>query len=123
MKKILIIDDDKTFHETMLGKLIAQDFTVLSAFDGEQGLIMVQSEKPDIILLDIKMPKKDGMDFLHDLRKIKDMPIIPILITSNLSTTEQIADGISLGVAGYIVKSNETTDTIISEIKSILAPI
>jgi DNA-binding NarL/FixJ family response regulator len=103
----------------MSAKLTNLTYEVISAVDGEEGLAKAISEKPDLILLDIKMPKLDGIGLLHKLRANKDAPPIPILITSNLSDVEKISEGISLGVKGYIIKSNETLDTIVKAIETV----
>lgn len=120
MKKILIIDDDPIFQKAMSVKLELLTYQVITASDGEEGLSKTISEKPDLILLDIKMPKLDGIGFLKKLRASKDAPSIPILITSNLSTIDKISEGVSLGIKGYIIKSNETLDTIVKEVETIL---
>lgn len=120
MKKILIIDDDPIFQKAMSVKLELLTYQVITASDGEEGLSKTISEKPDLILLDIKMPKLDGIGFLKKLRVSKDVPSIPILITSNLSTIDKISEGVSLGIKGYIIKSNETLDTITKEVETIL---
>ena len=122
MKKILIVDDDKAFQKTVSDKLTLLNYQIVSAFDGEEGLNLAISEKPDLILLDLKMPKMDGMSFLRSLRGNSDVPKMPILITSNLTSTDNIADGVALGVKGYIIKSNETLDTIVKEVESIINP-
>ena len=120
MKKILIIDDDVVFQKTMRAKLESCSYAVAQAFDGEEGLTKVTSENPDLMLLDIMMPKLNGLEFLKKLHQDKDVPNIPILITSNMSTTEKIGEGLSLGIRGYIIKSDETLDTIVAEVQNIL---
>lgn len=120
MKKILIIDDDETFQKTMAAKLGSLTYQVVSASNGKDGLDKVISEKPDLILLDIKMPVLDGMGFLKSLRAQAGAETIPILITSNLADMEKIGEGVSLGVRGYIIKSNETLDTITKQVEGIL---
>jgi|SRR3989344_7160832 len=121
MKKILIVDDDPIFQKTMTAKLELLAYSIVSAFDGEEGLTKAQQEKPDLILLDIKMPKLDGLSMLKKLQSNKDgQTQIPVLITSNLSSTENISEGVSLGIRGYIIKSNETLDTIVKEVETIL---
>lgn len=120
MKKILIIDDDATFQKAMYAKLELLTYQVVTASDGEEGLSKAISEKPDLILLDIKMPKLDGIGFLKKLRASGNIHNIPIIITSNLSTIDKISEGVALGVRGYIIKSNETLDTIVKEVETIL---
>ena len=122
MKKILIIDDDKTFQKVMSDKLTLLTYEVVQAFDGEEGLNKAISENPDLILLDVKMPKKDGITLLRELRSNTNIPKVPVLITSNLSGTDNIAEGVALGVKGYIIKSNETLDTLVREVEAVLTP-
>ncbi|MEQ1561163.1 MAG: response regulator [Nitrospira sp.] len=122
MKKILIIDDDTTFQKTMRAKLESLNYEVSSATDGEEGLNKATTEKPDLLLLDIRMPKMDGMTMLKKLRDNKDTPQPVVFITSNMSTDDNISDGVLLGVKGYIIKSNETLDTIVREVESTLNP-
>ena len=121
-KKILIIDDDKTFQKVMSDKLKSLNYEITSAMDGEEGLKMALEGKPDLVLLDIKMPKLDGIDFLKALKAKKDVDPISVLITSNLGTVEQISEGIALGVKGYIIKSNESLDTIVKEVEDVFKP-
>ena len=120
MKKILIIDDDAIFQKTMKAKLPALEYKVMSASDGEDGLRMVSADRPDLILLDIMMPKMNGIDFLKKLNLEKERANIPIIITSNIGTSEKIGEGASLGIRAYIIKSDETLETIVGEIENVL---
>lgn len=123
MKKIiLIIDDDEAFQKVISAKLESNNYKVLNARDGDEGFKSAVQSKPDLILLDIRMPKLDGMEFLRKLRLVKDIPEIPVLITSNLSTMDYVSEGVTLGVKGYIIKSNEKLDTIADEVEAILNP-
>ncbi len=119
---ILIIDDDITFQKAMAAKLESLTYRVLPALDGEDGLAKAVSEKPDLILLDIKMPKLDGFSLLKKFNANTDIPKIPVLITSNLSTFEQISEGVALGVRGYIIKSETTLGAIVTQIEAVLRP-
>ena len=122
MKKILIVDDDPTFIKVIHDKLSSVGYDVSSAKDGEEGLKMALEGKPDLVLLDIKMPKLDGIGFLKALKEKKDVEPVPVLITSNLGTVDQISEGIALGVKGYIIKSNESLDTIVKEVENVFKP-
>ena len=118
-KKILIIDDDIAFQKTMSAKLQQVSYEVMQAFDGEEGLDKATKEDPDLILLDIKMPKMEGLELLRKLRENKNVRRVPVFITSNITTSEVIGDGVSLGVRGYIIKSDETLDGILKEVNSV----
>lgn len=122
-KTILIIDDDITFIKTMTPRLEGMGYRAIGATDGEKGFTAATTENPDLILLDIRMPALDGIGFLKKFREHqKGMPEIPVIITSNLSTMDYVSEGVTLGVKGYIVKSDETLDTIMREVDSILNP-
>jgi DNA-binding response OmpR family regulator len=120
MKKILIVDDDTTFVKTLGDTLKALNYSVLIANDGEEGLIAVEKETPDLIILDLLMPRLGGMDFLKMLHKDKDVNKIPVLISSNFSGSDKVNEGVEFGVRGYIVKSEESLKTIVSAIESII---
>jgi CheY-like chemotaxis protein len=79
---------------------------VTTAADGEEGLRLAQSERPDIVLLDMLMPKLSGLEVLRALRSDETTRSVPVLILSNSSREQDIAEVTSLGVSGYFVKSN-----------------
>ena len=117
-KKILVIDDDKTFQKTIRDTLEPLGFIVAEAYDGEEGLKKLKKEKPDLIMLDIVMPKLGGIEFLKILNK--NQAQIPVLITSNFSVTNMVEEGIKYGIRGYIVKSDESLKTIVNNIELII---
>src|SRR3989344_9197398 len=122
MKKILIVDDDQVFSKVLGDALALEDFTIVKSINGSDGLLTFEKEKPDLVLLDMKMPGLDGIGFLKKLReKNNDETPIPVLIASNLSDIEKVSEGISLGGKGYISKSDETTENIVGDIKRVIA--
>ncbi len=108
MKTILIVDDEPYFAKTIEATLDPKDFKVVTAGDGEEGLKKIDEIHPDAILLDINMPNMNGIAMLKKI----NTKLIPVIITSNLSSTEVISGGIALGARGYIIKSNESTQTV-----------
>jgi len=120
MAKILIIDDDENFLKSMSEKLVSAKYEVVVADDGDVGLKKTITEKPDLILLDMMMPKVDGLTFLRKLKAEKDVPNIPIIVTSNMTSVDKISEGIQFGIKGYIIKSNESLNTIVREIEKVL---
>lgn len=124
MKKILVVDDNVFFAKTVADSLPPDKYQVVAAEDGEEGLKKLQSEKPDLVLLDILMPKIDGMEFLKILQskrmKNKGELPVPIIITSNISNMNKISEGVALGVKGYIVKSDESLQSIVSSIEQVI---
>lgn len=120
MKKILLIDDDITFKKTVGDFLRNIGYEIVTAGDGKEGLEIVDKEKPDLILLDLMMPNIGGMDFLKILQKDKESNKIPVLISSNFSSVNKMTEGIEFGVRGYIVKSEESLETIKNAVESII---
>ena len=112
MKKILVLDDDMTFVATIKASLDTARYTVESAGNGEEGLSHMKESLPDLILLDINMPKMDGITFLKDMNTAYGQGKIPVLVTSNVSSLDTISEGVSLGIRGYFVKSDESLEGI-----------
>jgi CheY-like chemotaxis protein len=123
MKKILIIDDNEVFTKTLKDTLPSEKYLVTSVTNGEDGLKEMTKSTPDIIILDLLMPKMGGVEFLDALKK-KGGNKIPILISSQLSKMEDISNaivaGMDVGVKGYIIKSSENLDKIVEEIEKAL---
>jgi CheY-like chemotaxis protein len=120
MPRILIIDDDLTFQSTMTTKLKSAGYEVDSALNGAVGLMKLEEARPDVILLDLMMPKLDGMGFLKQLQADRPSDTkIPVFITSNFNDMDKVSEGVELGVRGYIIKSNESLDTIVSAVDSV----
>lgn len=123
MKKILIIDDDLLFARTLADALTAKRYNVSLAKDGEEGLKIKEAESPDLILLDLRMPKMGGLEFLKAIQaksQSKGFLPTPILILSNLAGSDTISEGIALGVRGYIVKSDESIEEIVLDVEKTL---
>ena len=105
-KRILVVEDDRFLRRACAGGLRQRGFTVLTAVDGEEGLQMARTELPDLILLDMLMPKLSGLDVLRALRAETATRDIQVFILSNSSREQDIEDVTLLGVAGYQVKAN-----------------
>lgn len=122
-KKILIIDDDK-----ILSKILRDTFQthapdkyeVISAFDGEVGLTMALEQKPDLIMLDLVMPKLSGIEFLKKLREDERGKNIPVLVATQVSDLAKMSEGMELGVRGYIIKADYSIKEILSQIEEVL---
>ena len=120
MSKILIIEDDKFLSELLATKLTKEGFNVISAPNGEDGVIKTKSEKPEIILLDLMLPQMDGFEVMTNLKKDPVSSNIPIIILSNFGQEEKIEKGLALGAKDYLVKANFTTAEIVAKIKKTL---
>jgi DNA-binding response OmpR family regulator len=89
-QKILIIEDEETLQKALQEILLQENYEVVSALDGELGFKMASSEMPDIILLDLILPKMDGFEVLEALKKDEKTKKIPIIILTNLGGTEDV---------------------------------
>jgi len=105
-KRILLVEDDRFLRRACEASLRQRGLTVTTAADGEEGLRLARSEHPDLILLDMLMPKLSGLEVLRALRGDAATRNVPVLILSNSSREQDIAEVTTLGVSGYFVKSN-----------------
>lgn len=119
-KKILIIEDEVALADAMKVGLSDVGYQAETAYDGEEGLTQAKSLLPDLILLDLMLPKKDGMTVLRELRQESATAEIPVMILSQLSDTEKISEGVSLGVVGYLVKVDFSLAEVVERVKKVL---
>lgn len=105
-KRILLVEDDRFLRRACEANLRQRGFTVLTAVDGEEALTLARAEVPDLILLDMLMPKLSGLEALRILRAEEKTRSIPVLVLSNSSREQDVQEVMRLGVAGYLVKSN-----------------
>lgn len=119
-KKILIIEDEVALADAMKVGLSDAGYAAETAYDGEEGLAQANSLLPDLILLDLMLPKKDGMSVLKELRQESATAEIPVMILSQLSDTEKISEGVSLGVVGYLVKVDFSLAEVVERVKKVL---
>lgn len=110
MQKILIIDDEKDIVDMMAEFLSARGYAIAKAYDGEEGIKQFDSEKPDIVMCDIKMPKKDGFEFLKELRASKRW--VPVIIISALTEPANIMKGYDFEADYYITKPVNLEDAL-----------
>ncbi|MFZ8848138.1 MAG: response regulator [Minisyncoccia bacterium] len=115
--KILIVEDDKFLRLLLERKLKNENFEVVAAEDGEEALEKIVTEKPDLILLDIILPKKSGFAVLEEINKDENLKRIPVFIISNLGQPEDIERGKNLGAKEYFVKAGLSLEELIKKIK------
>lgn len=119
-KKLLIIEDDLVLQKALSQYLESENFEVKCAGDGETGIKMATKEKPDLILLDIVLPKKDGYEVLAEVRGNKDTKNIPIILLTNLGSISDVEKALGLGATTYLVKADYKLEEITQKIKEIL---
>lgn len=104
--RILLVEDDRVLRRACEASLRQRGFTVSTAGDGEEALRQVRAERPDLVLLDLLMPRMTGTEVLRTLRSEASTREIPVLILSNSSREQDEEEIRTLGVAGYFVKAN-----------------
>ncbi|MEN9407531.1 MAG: hypothetical protein RLZZ455_747 [Candidatus Parcubacteria bacterium] len=119
--KILLIEDDPFFQKFYSFKLREQQFEVFVGKDGVEGLQLVRSNKPDLILLDLIMPNKDGFEVLQELASDQELKNIPVLVFSTLSQEKDIARAKELGAKDYVNKSFFDFEKLLVKIQSMIA--
>lgn len=119
--KILLIEDDPFLLSMYSTKFEIEDFRVYVASDGQKGLELAGKELPDIILLDILMPKMNGFEVLENLKAQKETKDIPVILLTNLNQKDEIEKGLSLGVDDYLIKANFMPSEVVEKIKKVIA--
>ncbi|OGG08918.1 hypothetical protein A2154_02960 [Candidatus Gottesmanbacteria bacterium RBG_16_43_7] len=117
MKKILIIEDDPLIVKIYSTRLKADGYNVISAENGEEGIKVAEEQNPDVVVLDVMMPRVDGFAVLERLRKNEKLHRVPILIYSNLSNEEEIERAKKLDVTEFLVKANLSPTQMVAKIK------
>lgn len=119
-KKILVVEDENSLQNAMKEFLLAEKFDVVVADDGEMAVNLAKSKKPDLIILDIILPKKDGFEVLTELKQDPRTENIPIILLTNLEDADSVERAFSLGINMYLVKSNYSLSDIVDRIKNML---
>jgi len=119
-KKILFIEDEPALQRAMGDTLKSHGYETVQALNGDIGLRIAESEKPDLILLDLILPQKDGYEVLSALHTNPVTGATPIIVLTNLEGVEEIEKALSLGARTYLVKTRYTLDEIITKVKAAL---
>ena len=120
MKKILIIEDDPFLSEMYAAKFIENNFETEVASDGKLGLVKIEEFRPDLVLLDIVLPKMDGFEVLKKIKEKEELREIPIVLLTNLGQKNEVEKGLALGAQEYIIKAHFTPTAVVAKVKEIL---
>lgn len=120
MAKILIVEDDPFLLKMYTKKLQVAGFDVETAGDGEEGLAKLKSFKPDLALMDVMLPKLNGIEAIEMAKNDPAIKDIPILVLSNLSSSVDSETAVKKGAIGYLIKSDYTPSQVIDKIKAYL---
>lgn len=115
-KKILFIEDESALQKTFADVISEKGLEIISALDGQSGLRLAKSEKPDLILLDLILPKTNGFDVLKCLKEDLATKEIPVIVLTNLEAMEDIDRALKLGAKSYLVKTNYSLQELAEKI-------
>lgn len=119
-KKILVVEDEEPLYKALESKFVSEGYNILVANNGIEGLDLIEKEKPDLVLLDIVMPKMDGITMLKELRKKDWGKDVSVIILSNLSEAEKTEELMYQGVSDYLIKTDWKIDDVVKKVKEII---
>jgi class 3 adenylate cyclase/CheY-like chemotaxis protein len=117
--RILIVDDNETNRDILVTRLATQGYDLSQAADGEEALVAAKELLPDLILLDVMMPKLDGIEVCRRLKGDKSMPFTPIILVTAKADTKDVVEGLNAGADEYLTKPVDQT-SLIARVKSVL---
>ena len=118
--KVLIVEDDVMLNKIYQTKLGIVGYKVFAAYDGEEGIKKMEETLPNIVLLDLMLPKKNGFEVLETVKQNIKLNHIPVIILSNLGQGDDIERGKALGADDFLVKSNVKLETVLEKIEQVL---
>ena len=121
MTKIVAAEDDKLISNSLCEALKTAGYEPTPAYDGEEALAKIKEVMPDLVLLDIMMPKMDGISVLREIRSNTATSEIPVVVLTNIGDVETISKIVEAGAADYLLKSDQSVDNVIQKVKDVLA--
>jgi len=119
-KIVLIIEDDEMLLRALYLAFLHSGFTIATAEDGETGLRMTERLKPDLVLLDLLLPKMSGFDYLKAVKSNQETKATPVIILSNLGDKDDMEKSLALGARDYFVKANTDLSVLLKKVNDIL---
>ena len=120
VKKILFVEDESALQKTFGDILKQEGYEMISALDGEIGLRLAKENRPNLILLDLILPKIHGFDVLKKLKEDSDTKEIPVIVLTNLEGLEDVEKALELGATTYLVKTQYSLEEVVQKIKKAL---
>lgn len=120
MNKILIVEDEEFLVRALKDNLEAEGCIVDAVMNGEEAVERLRAHRPDLILLDLLMPKRDGFYVLEQVKKSPELKLIPVIVLSNLGGDAEIKRALEMGADDYFVKSQHPIEEVIEKAKEYL---
>ncbi|HCX27784.1 MAG TPA: response regulator [Candidatus Portnoybacteria bacterium] len=118
--KILLVEDDNFLLNMYADKFRVEGFEVFIADNGATGLKLAKEKAPDLILLDVLLPKMSGFEVLQELNKDQRAKNIPVILLTNLSQKEEVTKGLELGAKDFLIKAHFMPQEVVAKVKSVL---
>ncbi len=119
-KRILIIEDDEHISRVYEALFAKEGIATSVAVDGDEGIKKILDERPDLVILDLMLPKKDGFLILEEIKKYPILANIPIIVLSNLGESDDMERSLALGAKAHLVKVNHSTQQVVDKVKEYL---
>ncbi len=120
MTKILVAEDDKLISGSLCEALKGSGYEAIAAFDGEETIAKIKENKPDLLLLDIMMPKLDGISVLWELKANPETAGLPVVVLTNIGDVDTISKIVEAGAVDYLLKSDQSMDDVVQKVKDVL---
>lgn len=120
MKKILLVEDEPALQESFKIAFAGKEYELVQALDGEEGLARMRAEKPDLVLLDLVLPKKHGFEVLKEMRSDAALKNLPVIVLTNLENSEDVEKALELGATTYLVKANYSLEEVVQKVEEAL---
>ena len=119
-QKILVAEDDKLLSDSLTAALKDSGYEPEAAFDGEDAVTKAKTISPDLVLLDVMMPKLDGIGVLWELKANEQTAKIPVIVLTNMADIETISKIMEAGGTDYLLKSDQSMETIVAKVREVL---
>lgn len=120
-RRVLLAEDDRFLRKAAEASLKRHGFTVLTAADGEEALRLAQAEMPDLVLLDLIMPKMQGFEVLRLLKQDPKTALIPVIVLSNLGQDSDVKTARDSGALDYLIKANLALEALVNRVEKVFA--
>lgn len=120
MAKILFIEDEPALQKVLGDFLQRQGYEVTAALDGAEGLDAARRDRPDLILLDLVLPRLSGLEVLERFREDSNLAAVPVIVLTNVESNEAVEQAVGLGAKAYLVKTNYRLEEVLEKVKATL---
>jgi DNA-binding response OmpR family regulator len=119
-KTILLVEDEPALQESFKTTFAGKGYELTQAMNGEEGLALMRAQKPDLVLLDLVLPKKHGFEVLKEMKSDANLKDLPVIVLTNLENSEDVEKALELGATTYLVKANYSLEEVVQKAEEAL---